>query len=69
MSSAVTESTDFRAAQVEQTTFSEAVSKTGKTGFENNRTKSADDHTMDMRRLFPRTHQNLFLIAGTLTLG
>ena len=44
MSSAVTKSTDFRAAQVEQTTFSEAVSKTGKTGFENNKTKPADQY-------------------------
>ena len=38
----MSEMTDFRAAQVVQTTFSEAVSKTGKTGFENNETKSAD---------------------------
>ena len=46
MSSAVTmavdELTDFRAALVVQTTFSEAVSKTGKAGLENNKTKSAE---------------------------
>ena len=52
MSSAVTRAvdaklTDFRAAQVVQTTFSEAVSETGKTSFENNKTKSADSNTMD----------------------
>ena len=47
MSSAVTRAvdaklTDFRAAQVVQTTFSEAVSKTGKAGLENDKTKSAE---------------------------
>ena len=39
---AVNELTDFRAAQVMQTTFSEAVSNTGKAGLENNKTKSAE---------------------------
>ena len=39
---AVNELTDFRAAQVMQMTFSEAVSKTGKAGLENNITKSAE---------------------------
>ena len=38
---AVNELTDFRAAQVVQTTFLEAVSKTGKAGLENNK-KSAE---------------------------
>ena len=62
MSSAVTRPTDFRAAQVEETTFSAAVSKTG---FDNNKTKSADSHTMDknMRPLFLRSPETLFLIA------
>ena len=62
MSSAVTRPTDFWAAQVEETTFSAAVSKTG---FDNNKTKSADSHTMDknMRPLFFRSPETLFLIA------
>ena len=70
MSSAVTRAvdaklTDFRAAQVEQTTFSEAVSKTGKTGFENNKTKSADSNTMDknIKPLILRSPETLVLIA------
>ena len=62
MSSAVTRPTDFWAAQVEETTFSAVVSKTG---FDNNKTKSADSHTMDknMRPLFLRSPETLFLIA------
>ena len=39
---AVDELTDFRAAQAMQTAFSEAVSKTGKAGSENNNTKLAE---------------------------
>ena len=65
MSSAVTKSTNRRAAQVEQTTFSEAVSKTGKTGFENDKTKSADSNTMDknIKPLILRSPETLVLIA------
>ena len=44
MSSAVTRPTDFRATQVEETTFSAAALDTA---LENNRTKSADSNTMD----------------------
>ena len=62
MRSAVTRPTDFRATQVEETTFSAAALETG---FDNNRTKSADSNTMDknMKPLILRSPETLILIA------
>ena len=85
--SSTAKSTDSQAAQVEpaprtadngtagtvQTTFSENISITGKAGFVNDRSESADGQTVDMRPLFLRTPQNLYLLAeirsSVVTLG